>query len=104
MFALNGRLTAGFTVQVINCSRNFFMSVWILIFWKIRNDLTYVSSLSGAQWISGRVLDSRLRGCWFEPHLRHCIVSLSKTLYPLLSTGSIRKTRLDMTGKMLNGT
>ena len=22
----------------------------------------------------------------FKPHLRHCIVSLSKTLYPLLST------------------
>ena len=23
----------------------------------------------------------------FEPHQRHCVVSLSKTLYPLLSTG-----------------
>ena len=29
--------------------------------------------------LSGRVLDSRLRGRWFEPHGRHCIVSLSKT-------------------------
>ena len=27
----------------------------------------------------------------FEPHRRHCIVSLSKTLYPLLSTGSTQK-------------
>ena len=35
-----------------------------------------------------RVLDSRSRGCGYEPHQRHCIVSLSKTLYPLLSTGS----------------
>ena len=25
----------------------------------------------GAQWLSGRVLDSRLRGRGFEPHLRH---------------------------------
>ena len=34
-----------------------------------------------------RVLDSRTRGCGFEPHTRHWVVSLSKTLYPLLSTG-----------------
>ena len=35
--------------------------------------------LQGAQWLSGRVLDSRLRGHRFEPHRYHCIVSLSKT-------------------------
>ena len=28
---------------------------------------------------SGSVLDSRLRGCRFEPHRRHCVVFLSKT-------------------------
>ena len=28
---------------------------------------------------SGRVLDSRLRGCGFEFHRCHCVVSLSKT-------------------------
>ena len=28
---------------------------------------------------SGSVLDSRPKGCGFEPHLRHCVVSLSKT-------------------------
>ena len=33
----------------------------------------------GAQWLSGRVLDSRPRGSGFKPHRRHCIVSLSKT-------------------------
>ena len=33
----------------------------------------------GVQWLSGRVLDSRLRGCGFEPHQHHCVVSLSKT-------------------------
>ena len=32
-----------------------------------------------AQWLSGRVLNWRLRGRGFEPHRRHCIVSLSKT-------------------------
>ena len=32
----------------------------------------------GAQWLSCRVLDSRPRGLGFEPHWRHCFVSLSK--------------------------
>ena len=27
-----------------------------------------------AQWLSGRVLDSRPRGHGFEPHRRHCVV------------------------------
>ena len=36
----------------------------------------------GAQWLSGRVLDSRPRGRGFEPHGRHCVVSLSKNINP----------------------
>ena len=45
------------------------------------------------QWlmISGRVLDSRPRGGGFKPHWRPCIVSLSKTDFSLLSTGSTRE-------------
>ena len=31
------------------------------------------------QCLSGRVLDSRPRGCRFQPHQHYCIVSLSKT-------------------------
>ena len=53
----------------------------------------------GVQWLSGRVLDSRLRDCGFELHQRHCIVSLSKTLYTLQP----RKTWPDMTEKLLTG-
>ena len=34
--------------------------------------------LKGEQWLSGRVLDFRPRGRRFEPHQRHCVVSLSK--------------------------
>ena len=45
----------------------------------------------GAQWLSGRVLDSRQRGCGFEPHRRHFVVSLSKTHLSLLNTGSTQK-------------
>ena len=49
----------------------------------------------GAWWLSGRVLDLRSGGCRFEPHWRHCLVSLSKTLYLLLrGTGSWRDRKI----------
>ena len=32
------------------------------------------SSGPRAQWLSGRVLDSRPRGHGFKPHRRHCVV------------------------------
>ena len=38
----------------------------------------------GVQLLSGIVLDSRLRGRRFEPHLWHCVVFLSKTLFIFL--------------------
>ena len=37
----------------------------------------------GAQWLSGRVLDSRPKGCGFEPHRRHCIVVLEQDTFIL---------------------
>ena len=37
----------------------------------------------GAQWLSGRVLDSRLRGRGFEPHRRHCVVVLEQDTFIL---------------------
>ena len=46
----------------------------------------------GAQWLSGRVLDSRPRGRGFEPHRRHCVVSLSKNINPSLVLVQPRKT------------
>ena len=59
-----------------------------------------------AQWL-GSVLDWGLKGCLFETHRRqsHCIVSLSKILYPLFSTGSTQEDRncLNMTEKLLTG-
>ena len=33
----------------------------------------------GAWWHSGRASDSELRGPGFDPHMRHRVVSLSKT-------------------------
>ena len=49
--------------------------------------------LGGAQWLSGRVLDSRPRGRGFEPHRSHCVVSLSKNINPSLELVQSRKTR-----------
>ena len=38
---------------------------------------------AGAQWLSGRVLDSRPRGRGFEPHRRHCIGVLEQDTFIL---------------------
>ena len=37
----------------------------------------------GAQWLSGRVLDSRPRGRGFEPQRRHCVVVLEQDTFIL---------------------
>ena len=37
----------------------------------------------GAQWLSGRVFDSRPRGCEFEPLHRHCFVVLEQDSFIL---------------------
>ena len=51
----------------------------------------FKTSLMGAQWLSGRVLDLRPKGQGFEPDRRHCVVYLSKTHLSLLSTGSTQE-------------
>ena len=57
----------------------------------------------GAQWLSGRVLDSRPKGRGFEPHRRHCVVSLSKNINPSLVLVQPRKTCLFITERLLMG-
>ena len=37
----------------------------------------------GAQWLSGRVLDSRPKGCGYEPHRRNCVVVLEQDTFIL---------------------
>ena len=60
--------------------------------------------LQGAQWLSGRVLDSRPKGRRFEPHQRHCVVSLSKNInHPSLVLVQPRKTRPFITERLLMG-
>ena len=44
--------------------------------------MDYVRNI-GAQWLSGRVLDSRPTGRGFEPHRRHCVVVLEQDTFIL---------------------
>ena len=37
----------------------------------------------GAQWLSGSVLDSRLRGGGFQPHRHHCVVVFEQDTFIL---------------------
>ena len=52
-----------------------------ILFADIEND--GILGLEGAQWLSGRVLDSRPKGSGFEPHRRHCVVVLEQDTFIL---------------------
>ena len=41
------------------------------------------TSAVGAQWLSGRVLYLRPRGCGLEPHRHHCVVVLEQDTFIL---------------------
>ena len=45
--------------------------------------LSQYSDFMGAQWLSGRMLDSRPKGRGFEPHRRHCVVVLEQDIFIL---------------------
>ena len=49
------------------------------------------------------VLDSRRRGCGFEPQRCHCVVSLSKNINPSLVLAQPRKTRPFLPERLLMG-
>ena len=55
--------------------------IWV---WAVGTFYTPIKSVKkGAQWLSGRVLDSRPKGCGFEPHRRHCVVVLEQDTFIL---------------------
>ena len=61
----------------------FYMKTFVVVsthimyyYGEIKNNLDW-----GAQWLSGRVLDSRPRGRGFEPHRRHCVVVLEQDTF-----------------------
>ena len=62
-----------------------------------------ICDFMGAQWLNGRVLDSRPKGSGFEPHQHHWVVSLSKKINPSLVLVEPRKTRPFITERLLMG-
>ena len=56
----------------------------------------------GVQWLSSRVLDSRLRGCGFEPQ-GVMLCPEARYINPCLVLVQPRKTRPDITEKLLTG-
>ena len=56
-----------------------------------------------AQWLRGRVLDSRPRDRAFEPLRRHCVVVLLRHIYPSLVLVQPRKNRPCLTERLLMG-
>ena len=73
------------------------------LIWSKQFTMNIISMQQGAQWLSGRVLDSIPKGRGFEPHRRHCIVSLSKNINPSLVLVQPRKTRPFITERLLMG-
>ena len=45
----------------------------------IEMSFKHITNILGAQWLSGRVHDSRKRDCGFKPHRHYCVVSMNKT-------------------------
>ena len=43
----------------------------------------YLIHCMGAQWLSGRVLESKPKGRGFEPHRRHCVLVLEQDTFML---------------------
>ena len=64
--------------DTLTCSVLFENVTYITL--QIYDDYIY---LKGAQWLSGRVLDSRPKGRGFEPHRRHCVVVLEQDTFIL---------------------
>ena len=56
----------------------------------------------GAQWLSDRVVDLRSRGCWFEPHLHHCLCPWARHINSCLVLVQPRKTYYSITEKSVD--
>ena len=57
----------------------------------------------GAQWLSGRVLDSRPKGHRFQPHWCHCVVVFEQDIYLSLVLVQPMKARPYITERLLMG-
>ena len=57
--------------------------MWLQIALRFNHGFEVLTFVAGAQWLSGRVLDLRLKGCGFEPHRSHCVMVLEQDTFIL---------------------
>ena len=88
---------------MLYCGEIFYELVLFLQEFYCQSKHTSKRMIQGAQWLSGRVLDSRPKGRGFDPHRRHCVVSLSKNINPSLVLVQPMKTRPFITERLLMG-
>ena len=50
---------------------------------QLLSDCLVIETKRGRKWLSGRMLDLRLRGRGFEPHRRHWVVVLEQDTFIL---------------------
>ena len=67
----------------ISFSNQNYKKIFQLVFSLNKAFVTFFTFITGAQWLSGRVLDSRPRGRGFEPHQRHWVVVLKQDTFIL---------------------
>ena len=70
----------------------------------VLSQMIVVHAISGAQWLSGRVLDSSPRGRGFEPHPRHCIVVLEQDTFILAKYWYTQENPSLLNWKIVDGT
>ena len=77
------------SLTIINCktlsNNHINLRRWIVqpLCFILNNKYAHHNAELGAQWLSGRVLDSKPRGHRFEPHWRHCVVVLEQNTFIL---------------------
>ena len=67
----------------MNIKQNPTISARNMVFFFIITTPLFFFFFRGAQWLSGRVLDSRPKGRGFEPHRRHCVVVFEQDTFIL---------------------
>ena len=75
-----------FSTLLFEIGKVFYLAIWQVCLpgkFTLRFAFHLQVACVGAQWLSGRALDSRPRGHWFEPHRRHCVVLLEQDTFIL---------------------
>ena len=80
----NQNMTADDKLECQQQKGTFSFLLWhSLTLYRLHSSVGRASPFQGAQWLSGRVLDLRPKGCEFEPQRRHWVVVLEQDTFIL---------------------